>query len=310
MRLHSRIIVIFILCLSLPACFEGETADQKSIDGDRSENSPIDGDEDLESDDRQTDGDGDQESEIDGAAGDGEPLISDGDDEQEFETDSGESADGEQETETHPKADILFRFPLAEDQGHYSEDFIFHVDHDPEVHEGLGTAICTNYEDGHFPYCYDEHKGTDWMLQGKFETMDLEIAFVYAAADGKVIHVEDGHYDRCHTDHDNLGAGNISCDGNPIRANYISIEHEGGVVTKYYHLKKNSMLVEAEDEVICGQPLALVGSSGISVAPHLHFQVEDAEGEIIDPFAGVRSQAESYWVVQDRGNHLPVEICP
>jgi hypothetical protein len=307
----SRLLVFAALLALVAMIGCGKTDSRPATDGDQ-EQSPADGDlDDVDVEpDVTEDGDIEADTEPEAELSDAEPEL-----EPDLEPDIESELEPELEIETEPESPYLpgpiaFRFPLADEQGKYSTDFVFHVDHDPEVHTGVGTAICTNFEGGHFPYCYDEHRGTDYMLQGRFEAMDAEIAFVYTAADGVVLHVEDGHYDRCHIDSENLGPGNISCDGYEMRANYITIEHTGGIVTKYYHLKKNSMLVEEGDTVACGDAIALVGSSGISSAPHLHFQVEDAQGEVIDPFAGEFSQPETYWYQQDGPNGVPAEICP
>jgi Peptidase family M23 len=211
--------------------------------------------------------------------------------------------------EQEVRTETLFRLPLIDDEGTYSRSYVIGVDHDPENYTSLGSAICTNYEGEMFPYCYDGHDGTDYMLYGSFDTMDLEIAYVYAAADGEVIATEDGNYDRCHVDTENLDAGNISCDGNEIKANYVKIEHQFGLTTLYYHLKSGSIMVEVGDVVTCGDPLALVGSSGISSFPHLHFEINDEQGETVDPYSGPKSQEKSYWVLQDGGNGLPAERC-
>ncbi len=289
---------MFLTMLSLAlfalACQkEGESCDR--ADGDI----PSDGDMDAESESTE-----DTDADFGGDA-DAWEIEFDGDADPESEF----AGDAEPDVEEGPEPGV-FRLPLADAEGHYSEDFILGVDHDPEVHEGLATAICQNYMGDTFPNCYDEHKGTDYILKGSFETMDREVAFVYAAAAGRVTDLEDGNYDRCHTDTDNPTAGNISCDGHPIRANFVRLEHENGLVTRYYHLKTDSIRVSVGETVACGQVLGLVGSSGISALPHLHFQVEDADGAVIDPYAGPYSQERSYWVEQDSGNGLPGETCP
>jgi len=219
-----------------------------------------------------------------------------------------ESAEAEEEAEETLKI-VKFRFPLANAEGNYDKEYVFYFDRDPVVHEGIGTALCTNYNGDHFPNCYDEHRGTDYLLYGGFDEMDKATAFVYAAADGEVIKTVDGNYDRCHIDASSYQPGGISCDGNPIKANYIEIKHEDGYSTLYYHLKKGSLLVKEGDKVKCGQKLANVGSSGISSAPHLHFQVENPEGTPIDPYAAPDSDEISRWVEQDSGNALPAEKC-
>lgn len=51
--------------------------------------------------------------------------------------------------------------------------------------------------------------------------------------------------------------------------NYVKIDHGNGIVTKYLHCSK--VLVKTGDFVMQGQVIALVGSTGISTGPHLHF---------------------------------------
>jgi murein DD-endopeptidase MepM/ murein hydrolase activator NlpD len=91
----------------------------------------------------------------------------------------------------------------------------------------------------------------------------------------------------------------VTCDGHPIVANFVDLLHVDGRTTRYLHLKQDSVAVEIGDEVPCGAFLGLVGSSGRSSMPHLHFQVEAIDGAVIDPYAGARSQPESLWIEQD-----------
>ena len=143
------------------------------------------------------------------------------------------------------------------------------------------------------------------MLEGGFDVMDAGSALVVAAASGVVVDVHDGEYDRCHA---SLSSADVSCDGHPMRANYITLRHEGGWESSYLHLKSSSQLVERGDEVRCGQPLALIGSSGYSSAPHLHLELLDPQGQVWDPFAGEHSQPFSLWV--DEGLEvLPLALC-
>lgn len=60
----------------------------------------------------------------------------------------------------------------------------------------------------------------------------------------------------------------------------IVIEHGCGLLTKYGHLKK--MLVHAGDEVKKGQKIGLVGNTGRSTGPHVHYEVH-LNGAPIDP---------------------------
>lgn len=60
----------------------------------------------------------------------------------------------------------------------------------------------------------------------------------------------------------------------------IEIDHGNRLVTRYAHTSK--MLVKEGDVVVPGQQIALVGSSGRSTGPHLHFEVL-RDGEYTDP---------------------------
>ncbi len=53
--------------------------------------------------------------------------------------------------------------------------------------------------------------------------------------------------------------------------NMVEIGHVGGYVTRYAHNKKN--LVAVGDKVEKGQAVAVLGSSGRSTGPHVHFEV-------------------------------------
>jgi murein DD-endopeptidase MepM/ murein hydrolase activator NlpD len=136
--------------------------------------------------------------------------------------------------------------------------------------------------------------------------MDNGSARVVAAAGGTVIRVEDGNYDRCHAD---IATGDINCDGHPEKANRVYIQHAGGWESEYYHLKSGSIGVQVGQRVECGQFLALVGSSGHSSAPHLHFEVHGPDGALWDPFSGPDSQPQSLWVQQEGGDGLPGDVC-
>ena len=51
----------------------------------------------------------------------------------------------------------------------------------------------------------------------------------------------------------------------------VEINHGNGYVTRYAHNSNN--LVDVGATVQKGDPIALIGSSGRSTGPHLHFEV-------------------------------------
>jgi murein DD-endopeptidase MepM/ murein hydrolase activator NlpD len=60
----------------------------------------------------------------------------------------------------------------------------------------------------------------------------------------------------------------------------VEIDHGNGVRTRYGHCR--SSLVSVGDPVMQGEPIATVGSSGLSTGPHLHYEVV-VNGRRIDP---------------------------
>ena len=209
-----------------------------------------------------------------------------------------------------PVAPVRFAFPLADP---LVFDSVLGVDHDPADHsdEGaLGRTICQDYLARSFPYCYDGHEGTDFVLRGGFAAMDAGSVAVLAGLAGRVIEAEDGHYDRCHADAE---TGDVSCDGHEMIANRVILEHVGddGSVwrSRYWHLQQGSVAVAAGDAVAAGEVLGRVGSSGYSSFPHLHFELEavgaDGAGVVVDPYAGPMSQALSYWCDQGPPEGVP-----
>jgi murein DD-endopeptidase MepM/ murein hydrolase activator NlpD len=62
--------------------------------------------------------------------------------------------------------------------------------------------------------------------------------------------------------------------------NVIILEHANSVMTVYAHNETN--LVRVDELVKKGQPIATLGSSGVSSGPHLHFEYRE-QGRAINP---------------------------
>jgi peptidoglycan hydrolase-like protein with peptidoglycan-binding domain/biotin carboxyl carrier protein len=96
------------------------------------------------------------------------------------------------------------------------------------------------------------HNGVDLQTAGAGNASDI-----VAVYPGKVIKV----------DYQANGAGY-----------YVNIQHDEGLVTKYFHLKKGSIVVKVGQQVEAGQKIAIEGNTGrargvVDGGRHLHFEV-------------------------------------
>ncbi len=65
-----------------------------------------------------------------------------------------------------------------------------------------------------------------------------------------------------------------------LRGNMVIIDHGGGVFSGYAHL--SAFAVAEGQEVEKGEVIAFVGKSGLSTAPHLHWEIS-VHGVLVDP---------------------------
>jgi murein DD-endopeptidase MepM/ murein hydrolase activator NlpD len=136
----------------------------------------------------------------------------------------------------------------------------------------------------------DGHKGIDIAIRD--QAAMVTGVEVRAAAAGVVGALRDGMADEILVDP--AAVAGKEC-GNGIR-----LDHGDGWTTWYCHLRRGSVMVAEGDRVAAGQALALVGLSGQTSFPHLHFDLR-RDGHPVDPFVGTAggpscgSGAEPLW---------------
>lgn len=68
---------------------------------------------------------------------------------------------------------------------------------------------------------------------------------------------------------------------------YIILDHGGGVTSLYAHARTDGMLVSVGEQVSQGQTIALMGSTGRSTGPHIHFEIR-VNGRRSNPLQYIR----------------------
>lgn len=131
---------------------------------------------------------------------------------------------------------------------------------------------------------FDTHKGHDPYIRS-FREQAIGVP-VFAARDGVVVDLLDGQPDE-----------NTSND-NSLRANFVRLRHNNHEETDYVHLRRNSITVAKGEYVTAGTQIGLVGSSGMSLAPHIHFEMR-FNGEAVEPMSGPCRPGPSYMPEQE-----------
>ena len=172
----------------------------------------------------------------------------------------------------------------------------------------------TNYLDGNMSFpdqirdyncgvrSYDltsgyNHQGIDFATWPfPWHKMDSFQVTVVAAADGVISFKQDGQFDR-----------NCQTFGQRVDWNVVTITHADGSETWYGHLKQGSLTTKGiGDTVAAGEYLGVIGSSGASSGPHLHFETYDAAGNLVDPYAGpCNAFNESTWWLEQAPYYEP-----
>jgi hypothetical protein len=173
-----------------------------------------------------------------------------------------------------------FAWPLKQalgynDNGYYG--ISNYVDENPAFPNALLDYNCGNRT-------YDQssgynHAGTDiftWPFS--WSKMSRNAVQVIAGAAGTIIGKSDGNFDQ-----------NCSFCPSACNWNAVYIMHADGSVAWYGHMKSGSLTTKIVGQTVTtGEYLGVVGSSGNSTAPHLHFEVYTSSSytQLVDPWGG------------------------
>ena len=132
-------------------------------------------------------------------------------------------------------------------------------------------------------YTYDGHQGHDSLIRS-FREQAIGVP-IFAVLPGTVVDTHDGEPDMNTVwDPDN-------------RANYVVLDHGGGLTTLYLHMRSGSVAVAPGEAVTAGTQLGLTGSSGFSDWPHLHLETRQ-DNRWIEPSTGPCRSGASMWESQ------------
>lgn len=198
----------------------------------------------------------------------------------------------------HKGPSPLFIIPLRPKAGF--EDYGYYIINNQVDHDPIYNNHLLDYECGARTYDWasGNHGGTDYVLWPyPWKRMQEQIMEVIAAAPGIIINKRDGYFD-------------LNCvnNGNPLW-NGIVLEHADGSQTIYMHFKDGAITTkEIGDSVAEGEYLGSAGSSGSSTIPHLHFEVHDANGDLIDPYEGACNTLNATSWFADQPEYFVPEI--
>lgn len=190
----------------------------------------------------------------------------------------------------NPEAIVALNWPLQKAANVTDFDIYGisnYVDHNPAFPNQI-----TDYNCG--ARSYDQangynHAGIDIFLWPfwwyKVDTNGVEIR---AAASGTIINKSNGNFDR-------------NCSFNSNNWNAVYVRHADNSVAWYGHMKNNSLTSKnVGDTVAQGEFLGIVGSSGNSTGPHLHFELYNSSNQLQDPYQGTCNVMNnfSWWASQ------------
>ena len=185
------------------------------------------------------------------------------------------------------QAEVRFSFPLRAAPNLH--DYSFYgvsgfMDHNPN-YNALLDYMCG---DRTYDISGYNHSGVDFFTYPfPWYKMDNKEVEIIAAAAGTIVFKRDGQFDRRCA----LTSGALS--------NAIVLRHADGTMTHYLHMKNGSQTTKAVGaSIAAGEYLGVVGSSGSSTGPHLHFEVRSTSNDAIDPYEGPCNARASMWESQ------------
>lgn len=140
------------------------------------------------------------------------------------------------------------------------------IDGQPRIAQRFAIDFARLTESG-LPFEGDPRKNESWFGYG---------AEVLAVADGVIASVQDGIVENVPLNPEMA----VAIDVNTAGGNYVILDLGDGRYAFFAHLQPGSLRVKAGDKVKKGQVLGLLGNSGNSDAPHLHFHVADADSPL------------------------------
>lgn len=185
---------------------------------------------------------------------------------------------------------VAFGWPVRQANG-FSDNGYYGVSNYVDHHTAINTV--QDYNCGTRSYDLASgynHHGTDiFSWPYAWQKMSQNAVEVVSAAEGTIIGKTDGDADR------NCNFCATACNWNAVY-----LQHTDGSVTWYGHLKAGSLTDKEVGQVVAaGEYLGVVGSSGNSTGPHLHFEVytDNTCTTLVDPWAG-GCNSTSRWAAQ------------
>ena len=166
---------------------------------------------------------------------------------------------------------VLLEWPLKQTDGYNDPGYYAITNYvDQDNSSGIQDYNCG-------ARTYNGHRGIDIMLWPyRWQKQDNDEVEIIASAPGIIIGKDDGNFDK-------------NCDCSDPNWNAVYVQHGDGSVAWYGHMKENSLTSKGIGETVeVGEFLGIVGSSGCSTDPHLHFELyaNQLQTILVEPFAG------------------------